>query len=117
MAAEREEKAKLRRALLENRIEQLTETEGNLVVFDELLDNNGLRNLVNAGVARCGGVCAAFQGNDNEGYRYIIGSSHIGLRGWAKNFNSALNGRGGGSEEMIQGTVKASEADIRSFLK
>lgn len=117
MAAEREETAKLRRALLDCRIAALSETEGNLVIFDDMLDNNSLRNLVNAGVTRCGGVCAAFQGNDADGYRYIIGSRQTALRAWSKEFNGALNGRGGGSDEMIQGTVKASEAEIRSFLK
>ena len=114
--AEREETAKLRRALLDSKIAALTETDGNLVIFDDLLDNNNLRNLVNAGVALCGGVCAAFQGNDTDGYRYIIGSKNIKLRAWAKEFNSALNGRGGDSEEMIQGTVTAKAEDIRAYL-
>ncbi|MCR4760722.1 MAG: alanyl-tRNA editing protein [Oscillospiraceae bacterium] len=115
--AEREETAKLRRALLDSKIAALTETDGNLVIFDDLLDNNSLRNLVNAGVPLCGGVCAAFQGNDSDGYRYIIGSKSGGLRAWAKEFNAALSGRGGGSEEMIQGTVTASAAAIRAYLE
>lgn len=117
MAAEREETAKLRRALVDTKAAALAQTDGNLVIFDQMLDNNSLRNLVNAGVVRCGGVCAAFQGNDADGYRYIIGSQSTALRAWAKDFNSALNGRGGGSDEMIQGTVKASEAEIRAYLK
>ena len=114
--AEREESAKLRRALLDSKIAALHETDGNLVIFDDLLDNNNLRNLVNAGVPLCGGVCAAFQGNDTDGYRYIIGSQTVKLRAWAKEFNSALSGRGGGSEEMIQGTVTAKAEDIRAYL-
>ncbi|MBQ5338551.1 MAG: alanyl-tRNA editing protein [Oscillospiraceae bacterium] len=114
--AEREESAKLRRALLDSKIAALHETDGNLVIFDDLLDNNNLRNLVNAGVPLCGGVCAAFQGNDTDGYRYIIGSQSVKLRAWAKEFNSALSGRGGGSEEMIQGTVTAKAEDIRAYL-
>lgn len=113
---EREEISKLRRALLEGKIAALQQTDGNLAVFDDLLDPNNLRNLVNAGVLRCGGICAAFQGNDADGYRYIIGSKHIPLRAWAKDFNSALSGRGGGSDEMIQGTVKASADEIRAYL-
>ncbi|MBR6106545.1 MAG: hypothetical protein IKQ39_00910 [Oscillospiraceae bacterium] len=117
LAAEREEAAKLRRTLVEIKSAGLAETDGNLVIFDDMLDNNSLRNLVNAGVVRCGGVCAAFQGNDADGYRYIISSQHTALRAWAKDFNSALNGRGGGSDEMIQGTVKASEAAIRAYLQ
>ena len=115
--AEREETAKLRRALLDSKIAALHETDGNIVIFDDLLDNNNLRNLVNAGVPLCGGVCAAFQGSDADGYRYIIGRKSGGLRAWAKEFNAALSGRGGGSEEMIQGTVTASAAEIRSYLE
>lgn len=114
--AEREESAKLRRALLDMKTAALQKTDGNLVIFDNLLDNNSLRNLVNAGVLLCGGVCAAFMGNDADGYRYIIGSANVKLCAWAKEFNAALNGRGGGSEEMIQGTVNAKEAEIRAYF-
>ena len=115
--AEREEAAKLRRALLDMKTAALQKTDGNLVIFDDLLDNNSLRNLVNAGVPLAGGVCAAFQGSDAEGYRYIIGSANVKLRAWAKEFNAALNGRGGGSEEMIQGTVNAPESEIRAYFQ
>ncbi len=115
-AAEREETAKLRRALLDSKIAALHETDGNLVIFEDMLDNNGLRNLVNAGVLLAGGICGGFCGNDTDGYRYIIGSRNIPLRAWAKTFNTALDGRGGGSEEMIQGSVKATADAIRSYL-
>lgn len=114
--AEREEAAKLRRALLDMKTAALQKTDGNLVIFDDMLDNNSLRNLVNAGVPLAGGVCAAFQGNDTDGYRYIIGSANVRLRAWAKAFNAALSGRGGGSEEMIQGTVTAKAEDIRKYF-
>lgn len=114
--SEREESAKLRRALLDMKTAALQKTDGNLVIFDDMLDNNSLRNLVNAGVKLAGGVCAAFQGNDADGYRYIIGSANVKLRAWAKEFNAALSGRGGGSEEMIQGTVTAKAEEIRNYL-
>ncbi len=114
--AEREETAKLKKALIDCKAAALSDTDGNLVIFDNLLDQNALRTLVNIGVQRAGGVCAAFSGSDSDGYRYIIGSKHTPLRTWAKTFHDALNGRGGGSDEMIQGTVKAAEADIRHYL-
>ena len=115
-AAEHEETAKLRRAFLEMKIAALQKTDGNLVIFDDLLDNNNLRNLVNAGVELAGGVCAAFQGNDTDGYRYIVGSKNTKLRAWSKEFNAAVGGKGGGSDEMIQGTAKASADVIRKYL-
>lgn len=115
-AAEREETAKLRRAVLDMKIAALQKTAGNLVIFDDLLDNNSLRNLVNAGVELADGVCAAFQGNDADGYRYIVGSKTVKLRAWSKEFNAAVSGKGGGSDEMIQGTAKASADEIRKAL-
>lgn len=114
--AEREETAKLRKALLDCKIFAITPTDGNLVLFEDVLDSNGLRNLVNAGVERCGGICAGFLGNDADGYRYIIGSKTVRLRAFAKEFNAAMNGRGGGSEEMIQGSVQATAAQLTAYF-
>ena len=113
----REESAILRRALLDSRIAALKQTDGNILIFDSLLDSNSLRNLVNAGVKLCGGVCGAFCGNDTDGYRYIIGSESVGLRAWSKDFNQALHGKGGGSDQMIQGTVSATSEQIRLYLQ
>ncbi len=116
MQAEREQQAKLRQALLDCKIAQLTPTEGNLLLFEDLLDADTLRKLVNAGVAISGGICAAFLGNDTDGYRYIIGSNTIALRSASKEYNNALNGRGGGSDQMIQGTMHATRAEIEAYF-
>ena len=117
MQTDREEIGRLRRALLDRKIAALTQTDGNLVLFDSELDANGIRNLVNAGIPLCGGICAGFLGDDKDGYRYVIGSQHTPLRSWSKEFNTALNGRGGGSDAMIQGTVHAKRAEIESFFQ
>lgn len=117
MQTDREEIGRLRRALLDSKIASLTQTDGNLVLFDTELDANGIRNLVNAGVPLCGGICAGFVGSDADGYRYVIGSQSTPLRAWSKDFNAALNGRGGGSDAMIQGTVHASRADIEAYFQ
>ena len=116
LSDEKEESAKLRRTLLELKISSLKQTDGDLVIFDNDLDANALRSLANAGVKRCSGVCAVFSGCDGEGYRYIIGSESTPMRGWGKAFNAELNGKGGGSDAMIQGTVQADEQDIRAFF-
>lgn len=116
LQTERETSAQLRRALLNSRIAALTKTDGDLVIFEQELQGNALRDLVNAGVPLCGGVCAVFSGNDADGYRYIIGSASEPLRAWSKTFNAALSGRGGGSDQMIQGTAEASADAIRAFF-
>ena len=114
-------KLKERAAALENELArrmaaELPETEGNLCVFDSLLGDVALRELVNALAAKCGGFAAAFSGSDAEGWRYIIGSRHVDLRARSREINAAIQGRGGGSPEMIQGSCRAAQAEITEAL-
>ena len=92
-------------------------TEGNLVLFDELLDEIAQRELVNLLAEKCGGFAAVFCGSDAEGWRYIIGSRTRDLRAAARGINDAIDGRGGGRPEMITGRAAASRAKIESGLK
>jgi alanyl-tRNA synthetase len=107
----------LYRKLLEIKIAALEETEGNLVIFEQDLDMDNLRELINAAKDRCGGMAAGFIGNDEEGYRYIIGSTNVDLRAKGKEINAAIKGKGGGKSEMIQGTATASAAEIRAYFE
>ena len=109
--------AALRRQLLDYKIAALTETAGNLCIFTDDPDMLSLRLLVNAGVEKCTGICAAFYGNDQDGYRYIMGAANVDLRALSKQINTALDGKGGGSAQMIQGSCTASEAKIRAYME
>ena len=114
-------KLKERAAALENELArrmaaEIPETEGNLCVFDSLLGDVALRELVNALAEKCGGFAAAFSGSDADGYRYIIGSRRLDLRAQSRAINAVIRGRGGGSPEMIQGRAQATEAEIRKAI-
>ena len=114
-------KLKERAAALENELARrmaadYPETEGNLCVFDSLLGEVALRELVNALAAKCGGFAAAFSGSDETGYRYVIGSRRVDLRAKSRELNAAIQGRGGGSPEMIQGSCRATKAEITEAL-
>lgn len=91
------------------------------MIFDEALDEVQMRTLINEGVTIVSGIVAGFIGKDENGYRYIIGKNEAveepDLRNLAKEMNAALNGRGGGSVKMIQGSVAASRDEIEAFLK
>lgn len=106
----------LRRQLLDYKIAALEQTEGNLCIFTDDPDMLSLRLLVNAGVPKCTGICAAFSGNDHGGYRYIMGAADADLKASAKQINAALGGKGGGSAQMIQGSCNATEQVIREFF-
>lgn len=102
--------------LIALRLETLPETEGNLCVVGQFDDFEAMRELVNAGMERAGGVCAAFTGSDEAGYRYIIGSKTVDLRAEAKAINAAINGKGGGRSTMIQGSCSANQAQIEAYF-
>ncbi len=106
----------LRRELILFKADALEETEGNMIIFEDSLEPADLRELVNIGVTKCEGVCAAFTGNDKDGYNYVIGSNCIDLRKSSKEINAAIEGRGGGQSGMIQGSCKASKVVIKEYF-
>ena len=107
----------LRKQLLDYKIAALQETQGNLCIFTDDPDMLALRLLVNAGVEKCTRICAAFTGNDTDGYKYIMGAQNADLRSLSKQINTALGGKGGGSAQMIQGSCSAKESDIRAYME
>lgn len=116
-AQQKERADALENALAQRMADACPETGGNLCVFAPLLGEVALRELVNTLAAKCGGFAAAFAGDDETGYRYVIGSRHVDLRAQSRAINAAINGRGGGTSEMIQGRANASEAQIREALR
>jgi len=92
------------------------ETAGNILVFDDALGEIAQRELVNLLMEKAGGFAAVFCGSDADGWRYIIGSLRCDLRAGARAINAAIDGRGGGKPQMIQGSARAARAEIESRL-
>lgn len=111
----RAELTKLKRELLQLKAAALRPTEGSICIFESDIDMITLRELVNAGSELAGKVCAGFAGTDGD-YKYIIGSHTVPLRARAKEINAAIDGRGGGSDAMIQGTSRARREDIERYF-
>ena len=116
-----QEKAKERVALLSTelislRADSCAETEGNICLFDSLLDEIAQRELVNLLMPKCKGFAAVFCGSDADGYRYVIGSRNIDLRKNARAINELISGRGGGRPEMISGRASSRAEDILNAL-
>ena len=53
-----------------------------------------------------------FAGNDEEGYRYVIGSHSEDVRVISEKLNEAFQGRGGGKPQMVQGSLKGTAKNI-----
>ena len=89
---------------------------GDVVLFQEGLTPGGLRRLCAAVLERCGGRCACFSGADGAGWQYAVGEKGGDLRPLAKELNRALEGRGGGKPDFVQGAVRAGRREIEAFF-
>lgn len=103
-----------RRGALEARAASLIPTEGHMLLFCEA-DDAGMRVLANAGMEKCGGVCAVFSGGDGD-FRFVMGSRTRDMRAFAREIREPLAARGGGQERMISGRSAASRADIEAYF-
>ena len=101
------------------------DASGNLVVFLPSLETDAIRALANGGRDLCDGVFVALTAGEKDlgpdgqpqSYRYIATSKSLPLSRLAKEFNASLNGRGGGRDEMVQGSFGAPLEDIVAFFR
>lgn len=88
---------------------------GDVLLVEGPMSGESLRKLCGLVKERCGGRCAVFAGEDGR-FQYAVALDGGDLRGFVKALNGALNGRGGGKPEFVQGSVQAGEAEIRGFF-
>lgn len=93
------------------------EGAGSVLIFKEGMEADSVRKLADAVMNTCQGCCAVFSRNPDGSYKYAIGENGGDLRQFTKDMNAALNGRGGGKPFFVQGSVQATEKEIRSFFE
>ena len=102
-------KAKLKASGLNNaRLEakMISDTDGSLVCYYPDMNMDELRELVNCAKSKVSGILVALCGNEGD-YKYIMTSESMELAPIYKRINSDLCGRGGGRDNMIQGSFSA----------
>ena len=90
--------------------------KGDVVHFEENLDNAAVRDLADAIAENCGGTAAVFSGSDETGYAFCLVTRTGDLRTLGKEMTKALNGRGGGKPIFQQGRVQAPKSEIEAFF-
>ena len=90
--------------------------KGDVFVLMEGLNPDGVRRAAIAIQETCGGRAVVFSGSDETGYKYAAGLPGGDLRAWVKEFNTVLNGRGGGKPGFVQGSVTAKWDEIVAFM-
>jgi len=90
--------------------------KGDVLHFEDSLDNVAVRELADAIAEHCGGTAAVFSGSDETGYAFCLVARQGDLRQRGKDMTKALNGRGGGKPNCQQGRVQATKAQISAFF-
>ncbi len=111
----RAEAARLRIELLTMRVAAVEQTDGDLCLIENNLSGDELRRFALAVAEKCKGICAVFSGEEPS-YNYVVVSRSVPLRAYSRELNTVLNGRGGGSDEMLQGRVSCSAETIKEFF-
>ena len=88
----------------------------NVLLFQNGMEAGSVQKLTDAVLQVCLGRCAVFSKNSDGSYKYAIGERDGDLREFTKAMNAALNGRGGGKPFFVQGSVQATEQEIRDFF-
>ena len=101
---------KMMNLLTENAVK---ENPGNLLfIFTEGFNTDVIRKGVNSLVEMHDGFCGCFNGNDENGYSFIIAAKNSDCNVIMKVLRDRFAARGGGKSDMIQGSIAASRADI-----
>lgn len=109
--------ARMWRELMALKAERFPEGENLLLVFEEGLSPVAIRQFCDLLLKeKKGRTAAVFSGSDADGYSYCVGSTERNVREDGKKLNASLNGRGGGSPQMIQGTFHAPASEIRTVF-
>lgn len=117
LAEKKEAITALSHALVEARLACLMpNAAGHILYFMPEKDEWMARKLALGGQSKAGGLCAVFFPAE-AGYRFVIAAGHGGLREKAATIRTALSARGGGSDELMQGSCTADHATITAFFE
>lgn len=107
----------LQNLLIEQKVSRLPQTADSLYLFEDILDVPVHKKYVNLLTEKSDGICGVFSGSDDGGYRYIIASPSKDVRAVNHLLKEAFQAKGGGSFEMVQGSLHAAQNEILKVLR
>lgn len=102
---------------LSYKAKEVSEKKRFVSFFEDGIEGDGARTLMNLVLDRGVGICAVFVKQGQGVLRYVIGSRKLDVRSMAKELNEKFAGRGGGKPEMVQGSISGESEDVRAWLQ
>ncbi len=110
------EKIENAKRMLDGEMEKIDDSAEDAVIFVEEVNDITQRNAVNDLASKHRGICGVFSGNDADGYRFIISMPGGDAREASDLLKEKLHAKGGGSKDMVQGSVNAAKDVIIEAL-
>ncbi len=113
----RREIFELKKQITAMKINAASVINGKCVLVDSGMEMSELRAFVAAKLDDCDRFCAAFSGDDSEGYTFVIGYKGDDFKEFVQKMLSVLGGGGGGGKPpFAQGKVNCKKSDIEKLL-
>ena len=104
--------------LIATEVRDIKEGDGDIFILEPDFEAIQLRHLVNRLLEEKKGRTVLALGGAAEGsFLYVLGSRDGDMRRLSRELNGLLNGRGGGSAQMAQGTFFATKDQLQAILK
>lgn len=104
--------------LIASEVRDIKEGDGDIFILEPDFEAIQLRHLVNRLLEEKKGRTVLALGGAAEGsFLYVLGSRDGDMRQLSRELNGLLNGRGGGSAQMAQGTFFATKDHLQAILK
>ena len=116
LAAAKYRLVEMKREKIRDDLDRLDASQKKLCFFQKDFDVNELRMLVSGAVEKTGGLCAAFSEDGEGSYRFVLADMRGCFEDTAARFHATLAAKGGGKPPFFQGTLVASEDEIRAFI-
>lgn len=113
----REQMNRIQAVYFKEKLSGIRPEDSAVCIFEEEMDTVAVRNFVNDAMEICSGICGAFVGTDETGYRYILGSRTVDLREFVKELHRRFQGKGGGKPEMVQGSLVGKRDEIERMIR
>ncbi len=107
--------AALSKELTQLKAKDTEQINGIYIYFDDSGDMQAARTLALQSAKEHDGISAVFSGKEGS-YKYAVASTVKSVRALTTMLNGAFSGRGGGSDELSQGSLSATKSEIEKFL-
>ena len=95
----------------------LPEMADHVYLFTEPMNEIAIRNVVNHLTLEYKGYVSVFWGDDEHGYRFLVGSQFLDCKQFQMCLKEKFDAKGGGKSQMVQGTVFADQKSLEEVLR